>query len=106
LVTAAVKALRAGERVDASKPATTNGPRTTTSQTLTLLNDALARGKEVWIGYADKGGMTSERIVEPLTITGGFLTAFDVRTNEVRTFTIARITGAELAENVDEEGNA
>ncbi|CAB4335055.1 unannotated protein [freshwater metagenome] len=105
LVTAAVKALRAGERVDASKPAATNGPRTTTSQTLTLLNNALAQGKEVWIGYADKGGMTSERIVEPLTISGGFLTAFDVRTNEVRTFTIARITGAELAENVDEEGN-
>jgi predicted DNA-binding transcriptional regulator YafY len=45
-------------------------------------------------------------MVEPLTISGGFLTAFDVRTNEVRTFTIARITGAELAENVDEEGNA
>lgn len=106
LVTAAVKALRAGERVDASKPASTNGPRSTTSQTLTLLNDALAQGKEVWIGYADKGGMTSERIVEPLTITGGFLTAFDVRTNEVRTFTIARITGAELAENIDEEGTA
>ena len=106
LVAAAVKALRAGERAEASKPAPTNGPRTTTSQTLTLLNDALARGKEVWIGYADKGGMTSERIVEPLTITGGFLTGFDVRTNEVRTFTIARITGAELAENVDEEGTA
>ena len=64
------------------------------------------QGKEVWIGYADKGGITSERIVEPLTITGGFLTAFDVRTNEVRTFTVARITGAELAENVDEEGTA
>jgi hypothetical protein len=106
LVAAAVKALRAGERVDSSKPASTNGPRTTTSQTLALLNDALAKGKEVWIGYADKGGMTSERIVEPLTITGGFLTAFDVRTNEVRTFTIARITGAALKENFTEEGNA
>lgn len=106
LVAAAVKALRAGERVDSSKPASTNGPRTTTSQTLALLNDALAKGKEVWIGYADKGGMTSERIVEPLTITGGFLTAFDVRTNEVRTFTIARITGAALEENFTEEGNA
>ncbi len=106
LVTAAVKALRAGERVDSSKPASTNGPRTTTSQTLALLNDALIKGKEVWIGYADKGGMTSERIVEPLTITGGFLTAFDVRTNEVRTFTIARITGAALEENFSEEGSA
>ncbi|MEI6109147.1 MAG: helicase-associated domain-containing protein [Actinomycetes bacterium] len=106
LVSAAVKALRAGERADANKPAPTNGPRTTTSQTLTLLNDALSHGKEVWIGYADKGGMTSERIVEPLTISGGFLTAFDVRTNEVRTFTIARITGADFAENVNDEGSA
>ena len=106
LVAAAVKALRAGERVDSSKPASTNGPRTTTSQTLALLNDALAKGQEVWIGYADKGGMTSERIVEPLTITGGFLTAFDVRTNEVRTFTIARITGAALEETFKEEGSA
>ena len=106
LVAAAVKALRAGERVDSSKPASATGPRTTTSQTLALLNDALAKGKEVWIGYADKGGMTSERIVEPLTITGGFLTAFDVRTNEVRTFTIARITGAALEETFTEEGSA
>lgn len=106
LVTAAVKALRAGERADSSKAASTNGPRTTTAATLALLNDALIKGKEVWIGYADKGGMTSERIVEPLTITGGFLTAFDVRTNEVRTFTIARITGAALEETFTEEGSA
>ena len=43
-------------------------------------------------------GRTSELTVEPLTLSGGFLTAFDVQSNEVRTFTVARITGAVLVE--------
>jgi predicted DNA-binding transcriptional regulator YafY len=72
---------------------------------MSLLNDALAKQLEVWIGYADKGGMTTERIVEPLSISGGFLSAFDVRSNEVRTFTIARITGVELMK-ATKEGSA
>ncbi len=98
LVSAAVKALRAGERADKAKPEAGSGPKTTTAQTMSLLNDALAKNLEVWIGYADKGGMTTERVVEPLSISGGFLSAFDVRSNEVRTFTIARITGVELVD--------
>jgi hypothetical protein len=103
LVSAAVKALRAGERADKAKPALGDGPKTTTAETLALLNDALGKQLEVWIGYADKGGMTTERVIEPLSISGGFLSAFDVRSNEVRTFTIARITGVEL---MQEEGSA
>ena len=105
LVSAAVKALRAGERADKAKPVSGNGPKTTTAETMSLLNDALAKQLEVWIGYADKGGMTTERIVEPLSISGGFLSAFDVRSNEVRTFTIARITGVELMKT-KKEGSA
>ena len=103
LVSAAVKALRAGERADKAKPAQSGGPKTTTSETMSLLNNALEKQLEVWIGYADKGGMTTERIVEPLSISGGFLSAFDVRSNEVKTFTIARITGVEL---MKKEGSA
>jgi hypothetical protein len=103
LVSAAVKALRAGERADKAKPALGDGPKTTTAETLALLNDALSKQLEVWIGYADKGGITTERVIEPLSISGGFLSAFDVRSNEVRTFTIARITGVEL---MQEEGSA
>jgi hypothetical protein len=95
LVSAAVKALRAGER-SAEVVSPSQGPRTTTTETLGLLMEALGAGREVWMGYADRGGSTTERIVEPLSISGGFLTAFDVRTNEVRTFTIARITGAQF----------
>ena len=105
LVSSAVKALRAGERADKAKPAPGSGPKTTTSETMALLQDALTRQFEVWIGYADKGGMTTERVVEPLSISGGFLSAFDTRTNEVRTFTIARITGVELMKT-RKEGSA
>jgi predicted DNA-binding transcriptional regulator YafY len=47
----------------------------------------------VRIGYADSTGTTTERVVEPLRLEGGFLTAYDLRTAEVRTFTVARITG-------------
>jgi predicted DNA-binding transcriptional regulator YafY len=103
LVAAAVKALRAGERADKAKPESGTGPKTTTAETMSLLNEALATQLEVWIGYADKGGMTTERVIEPLSISGGFLSAFDVRSNEVRTFTIARITGVEL---MKKEGSA
>ncbi len=106
LISAAIKALRAGERVDAVRADTVVTPRTSSSETIAFLNKALAEQKDVWIGYADKGGITTERIVEPLSITGGFLTAFDIRSNEVRTFTIARITGAEFADQVITEGRA
>lgn len=103
LVSAAVKALRAGERADKAKPTLGDGPKTTTAQTLALLNDALTKQVEVWIGYADKGGLTTERVIEPLSISGGFLSAFDVKSNEVKTFTVARITGVEL---MKKEGSA
>jgi hypothetical protein len=99
LVQAAVKALRAGERADKAKPAAGSGPKNTSSETMTLLNSALQEQLEVWIGYADKGGMTTERVIEPLSISGGFLSAFDVRSNEVRTFTVARITGVEVMDS-------
>jgi predicted DNA-binding transcriptional regulator YafY len=68
-------------------------PRSSTAETMTELRSALDRQKPVWIGYADSTGTTTERVVEPLRLDGGFLTAYDLRTAEVRTFTVARITG-------------
>ena len=103
LIDAAIKVLRAGERVEDTKNSSTHHtPRGTSTQTLGLLHEALAAGREVWIGYADRSGITTERIVEPLTISGGFLTAFDLRSNEVKTFTVARITGAQYADETQE----
>jgi predicted DNA-binding transcriptional regulator YafY len=68
-------------------------PRSSTAETMAELRSALDRQKPVWIGYADSTGTTTERVVEPLRLDGGFLTAYDLRTAEVRTFTVARITG-------------
>ena len=94
-----MRALRAGEHAAANRPpalpdGTGSGrlPRTTTTETLDQLRIALAAERAVWIGYADPAGVTTERVVEPLRLEGGFLTGYDLRTAQVRTFTIARIT--------------
>ncbi len=100
MLSAAVRALRAGETAAAHRPPALpegNGsgrlPRSSTSETIAELRTALDAQKPVWIGYADSAGITTERVVEPLRLEGGFLTAYDLRTAEVRTFTVARITG-------------
>ncbi|MFN8169718.1 MAG: helicase C-terminal domain-containing protein [Candidatus Nanopelagicales bacterium] len=100
LLAAAVRALRAGETANASRPAPVADaggsgrlPRSSTTETMAELRTALDAQKAVWIGYADATGTTTERVVEPLRLEGGFLTAYDLRTAEVRTFTVARITG-------------
>lgn len=101
LVKAAVKALRAGEQANIAK-ASGEAPKTSTTEALNLLTDAMNTGRQVWIGYADRSGITTERIIEPLTIMSGSMTAFDLRSNEVKNFTIARITGAQYAEELEE----
>jgi predicted DNA-binding transcriptional regulator YafY len=68
-------------------------PRSSAGETVEALRTALEKERSVWIGYADSTGTTTERVVEPLRLEGGFLTAYDLRTAEVRTFTVARITG-------------
>lgn len=95
---AAVRALRAGETAAAHRPLPESGgsgrlPRSGTAETMAELRAALEAARAVWIGYADSTGTTTERVVEPLRLEGGFLTAYDLRTAEVRTFTVARITG-------------
>lgn len=97
MASAAVRAMRAGDRA-AAVAAEGAAPRTSTADTMSVLRAALEQGAAVWIGYADRSGTTTQRVVEPMTLTGGFLTAFDLRTNEVRTFTVARITGVQTAD--------
>ena len=94
LLAAAVRALRAGDHAISERPESTGEvPRSTAAQTLQQLRNALESNSKVWIGYADPQGLATERVVEPLSIDGGFLTAYDTRSAEVRTFTVARITG-------------
>jgi len=57
--------------------------------------------RAVWIGYTDSTGTVGERIVEPVRIDGGVLTAVDRRDSRVRTFALHRITAAALLDDVE-----
>ncbi|WP_185994683.1 helicase C-terminal domain-containing protein [Nocardioides campestrisoli] len=95
-VQAAVTAVRAGDRATAVWPA---GPRRATSPTTALaaLREAIESDSTVVIGYVDNHGTTSERLVDPLRLEGGQLTARDHRSDDVRTFSVHRITSVGVA---------
>lgn len=96
---AAVKALRSGERGSAVLgrivgPAGTHDlPRTAVAETIAALRTAAEQHGSVWIGYVGDDGTVVERVVDPVEVRGGWLTAFDHRYEEVRTFAIHRVTG-------------
>ncbi|HMG31820.1 MAG TPA: helicase C-terminal domain-containing protein, partial [Jiangellaceae bacterium] len=96
LLAAAVRAVRAGDRSAAGRPpdaAPGRLGRSVSAQTLADLRRALEDGATVWIGYVDHHGATSERVVDPVRLEGGWLAAFDHRSGEVRTFAVHRISG-------------
>ncbi len=56
-------------------------------------------GSSLWIGYVTAEGSASQRVIAPVRVEGGFVTAYDHTADEVRTYPLHRITGvAELAE--------
>lgn len=95
---AAVQALRAGDvaaRAARRTPVTTT--RSTPSDVLAFLQDAAREHRQVWIGYVDVQGRATSRVVEPRSVEGGYVAAFDHLRQEDRTFSVHRITGvAEL----------
>ncbi len=102
LIDAAVRAVRAGERaataprgrtVAGPSGSTRRLPRTLANETVELLRAAAADQRSVWIGYVDNHGQTTDRVVDPLRVERGYLTAYDHRIDEVHTFAVHRITG-------------
>ncbi|MDF3292857.1 helicase C-terminal domain-containing protein [Streptomyces silvisoli] len=109
LLAAAVKAIRAGDRAataprkPAAQPAPHGSalPRTTSAETLATVQAAVLTGEPLWIGYVNADGAASQRVIEPVKVEGGFVTAYDHTTDEVRTYALHRITGVcELTEDV------
>ncbi|MFF3643890.1 helicase-associated domain-containing protein [Streptomyces sp. NPDC002564] len=105
LVDAAVRAIRAGDLASTAPrkeaPATADGrlPRTTAAETLATMQAAVLTGEAVWIGYVNAEGTASQRVIAPVRVEGGFVTAYDHTADEVRTYPLHRVTGvAELAE--------
>ncbi|MBO3674279.1 helicase C-terminal domain-containing protein [Streptomyces sp. NEAU-YJ-81] len=126
LLGAAVRAIRAGDLAATAphKPAAASGaeagsdagsgsearsgaaaggdrlPRTTSADTLATMQAAALTGSNVWIGYVNANGAATQRVIAPVRVEGGFVTAYDHTADEVRTYPLHRITGAaELAED-------
>lgn len=105
LVEAVVRSLRVGQdRQDEqrSRAQAQTGPAlvvTDPSVTLATLRDAAAARARVWIGYVDAGGRVERRVIEPLSVDGGRVTAFDHSTADVRAFSVHRVTGVAADED-------
>ncbi|MET9081146.1 helicase-associated domain-containing protein [Streptomyces sp. NPDC004237] len=107
LLAAAIRAIRAGDLAATTprKPAGTAArggelPRTTAAETLATMQAAVLTGDTLWIGYVNAEGTASQRVIAPIRVEGGFVTAYDHTADEVRTYPLHRVTGvAELAED-------
>jgi hypothetical protein len=109
LLNAAVRAIRAGDHAAtlAHKPKAPTAappqgglPRTVMAETLAIMQSATLSGAPVWIGYVNADGAASQRVIAPVKVEGGFVTAYDHTAEEVRTYPLHRITG--VAEIVDD----
>ncbi|MEU5598874.1 helicase-associated domain-containing protein [Streptomyces sp. NPDC020298] len=111
LLAAAIRAIRAGDLAATAprKPATGTGagtpvadgdlPRTSSAETLATMQAAVLTGEALWIGYVNAEGTASQRVIAPIRVEGGFVTAYDHTADEVRTYPLHRVTGvAELAD--------
>jgi hypothetical protein len=84
-----VTAVRAGDQV--SRTRTPTSPQLTPMGSLAALREAVETGRTVLISYVDSQGASTERIVEPVRVDGGWLTARDHRADDVRQFAVHRI---------------
>ncbi|MGW1796202.1 helicase-associated domain-containing protein [Streptomyces sp. NPDC001984] len=107
LLSAAIRAIRAGD-LAATTPRKPSGnpaaggdlPRTSSAETLATMQAAVLTGETLWIGYVNAEGSASQRVIAPIKVEGGFVTAFDHTADEVRTYPLHRVTGvAELADD-------
>ncbi|WP_299535415.1 helicase C-terminal domain-containing protein [uncultured Streptomyces sp.] len=113
LLGAAVRAIRAGDTAatvprkesatvpeSREAPSPRGLPRTSAAETLATVQAAAMTGSAVWIGYVNADGAASQRVIAPVRVEGGFVTAYDHTADEVRTYPLHRITGvAELADD-------
>ncbi|MFY2786918.1 helicase-associated domain-containing protein [Rhodococcus sp. MALMAid1271] len=95
-----VRGMRAADRAagNGGPVVRADGSRASNTATITLLQTAAKVKRSVSIGYVDAQGVASHRIVDPISIGGGQLDAFDPATGGVRRFTLHRITSVALVD--------
>jgi predicted DNA-binding transcriptional regulator YafY len=110
-VRAVLAAVRAGDRVADERPAPDgpSQPELTTATaplaTIDLLSDAAETNRRTFISYVDHNGIASERIVEPVRVADGWLTAYDTSEQGIgrpRTYALHRIATARILEESTE----
>lgn len=91
-VAAVVAAVRAGEWAWAARPVLAAGGPPAPTRLVEQLRAAAEDGRTVWLAYLDEAGAVSERVVDPLAVDGGRLTAYDHRSARTRPFALHRIS--------------
>lgn len=95
-IAATVAAIQSGDRAAVARPVETvaHAP----NDIVALLRRALDSSLNVVLAYAGQDGTVSQRVVRPLRLEGGRLTAFDERSDLRRDFFVHRITAAAPAD--------
>ena len=94
-VKAVIEKVRAGDRIAADRP-TGDGliEPTAPAETIAILTNAAEAHTRTWISYVDHNGNASERVVEPVRVADGWLTAYEDATDQPRTYALHRISAA------------
>lgn len=69
-----------------------DGIRLDPAEAMAQLHGAAHRQESVVIGYVDPAGVATQRVVAPINVRGGQLTAYDSAAGRVRDFAIHRVT--------------
>lgn len=75
-----------------------DGSRLDPAEAMAQLHGAAHRQESVVIGYVDPAGVATQRVVAPINVRGGQLTAYDSAAGRVRDFAIHRVTSVMSAE--------
>ena len=86
-----VTAIRSGDKVAATRGTAGSAGALTPIGSLAALREAVESGHTVLISYVDNHGTATERLVDPVRVDGGWLTARDHRADDLRQFAVHRI---------------
>ena len=94
---ATVAALRAGDRTAAAPPTEATSSRVSPAAVLAQLREAAESGASVLVTYVDQHGARSERVVDPIRVEGGWVTALDHRSDTTLTLALHRVSDVSRA---------
>jgi hypothetical protein len=100
-IAAALRMLRTGDQAADLTPAQLAAleaagpdvPRLGVTEVLVELLQAAADERSLWIGYVDADGHASRRLIDPIRVADGTVTAYDHLRAAPRSFVLHRITG-------------